>query len=280
MEIAYILPSPALAPYISVHCEMSGFGETRTETIPSLLGQVHIRLAGEAKCHFADGRSFPMPRVSIWGATNSAFRIEMSADYHFHCIGLLAVGWSQVITVPAHELADQVLDAELLWPAAEIDALVDRLCATRSMAERMPIIDTWALQAISLSRASFDRRAFGVDRWLESSGGLCLDALAKRLDISHRQVRRLTQSLHGASPKLLAMKYRALRAAADIAVHGAGRLDDAVTGYADQAHMIRDFRRFVGWTPQRYLDERQHIARLTMAGRWQAGARRALALWS
>ena len=47
----------------------------------------------------------------------------------------------------------------------------------------------------------------------------------------------------------------------------------ASQAYADQSHMIRDFYRFVGWTPATFLREHQNIAAATLLGRRMAGRR-------
>ena len=279
MNIDYLPPAPALASCISIHCEMSGFGQRRIETVPALLAQLHIRLAGDAIFRFPDGRRLAAPRVSLCGPTNGAFEIELSPDYHFHSIGFLSVGWSLMARLPAIDLADQVLDAALLFPASDMERLLDRLHSATTMAQRSTIVDDYVLASLHARTVHVDRRAHAIDHWLESDPGMSLDYLMGSLDLSARQAGRLTQTLHGASSKLLAIKYRALRAASRITVHGRAGLEAAMDDYADQSHFIRDFRRFVGSTPGQFL-EQQHIARLTMAGRWNAGARRPLVMWS
>ena len=76
------------------------------------------------------------------------------------------------------------------------------------------------------------------------------------------------------------MKYRALRTAALMCRSDSAGMTDALPDYADQSHMIRDFRRFVGWTPAAFLREHQNIAAATLSGRRKAGAVRPLVLWS
>lgn len=90
-------------------------------------------------------------------------------------------------------------------------------------------------------------------------------------------MRRIALEYYGAPPKILAMKYRALRLAAEMCQGGG--LGETLQAYADQSHMIRDFRRFVGWTPAAF--QRDHnLAAATLSGRRRAGAARPLVLWS
>ena len=279
MKIDYLPPSPALASCISIHCEMSGFGVRCTEAIPALLAQLHIRLAGSAVFRFADGRSVQAPPLALCGPTNGAFEVEFSPDYHFHSIGFLSVGWSLLARLPAIDLADQVLDASLLWPAAATRRVIDLMHEARDARQRSAVLDDFLIAMIRQDDRDVDRRALAVDHWLETDPSMSLDRLMGSLELSARQAGRVSQTMHGASSKLLAIKYRALRAASRITLEGAAGLEIAMADYADQSHLIRDFRRFVGVTPGQFLDK-QHIARLTMAGRWHAGARRPLVMWS
>jgi AraC-like DNA-binding protein len=63
-------------------------------------------------------------------------------------------------------------------------------------------------------------------------------------------------------------------------VNGPGLLGEVMTPYADQAHFIRDFQRFTGWTPRAFLAGGSTVAAHTLAGRKRAGIVRPLSLWS
>jgi AraC-like DNA-binding protein len=92
------------------------------------------------------------------------------------------------------------------------------------------------------------QRAIGL---LEMHRGLVsLDVVAREAGLSTRQFRRICARETGLTPKLLArilrFRHAALRAASETGAH-AGLA--AECGYADQAHMIAEFKRFGGRTP-------------------------------
>jgi AraC-like DNA-binding protein len=279
MILDYLAPTPGWAAAVSVYGHLHSVAEPSVQCIPALLPNVHFRLAGEAVYRFADGRVRPAPRVALMGATGAAFTMEVSAGYEMVCLGFLPDGWRRVVGVPAGLLADEVVDAATVWPSAALDRLWHALGEARRFADRRARIESF-LAARADERAVEDGREALVRRWLEQPGRLQLDVLAAELAVSARQLERLTLDLYGASPKALAMKYRALRAAGALAVRGEEALPAALADYADQSHLIRDFRRFVGCTPGRFLRERQAMAQATMRGRWAAGVRSPLALLS
>ncbi len=74
---------------------------------------------------------------------------------------------------------------------------------------------------------------------------------------SARQVQRLVERYFGLTPRALARKYRALRAAALLSAPQLSVEDEAEIGAAffDQPHMIREIAHFVGRTPARLTDQ-------------------------
>jgi AraC-like DNA-binding protein len=87
-------------------------------------------------------------------------------------------------------------------------------------------------------------------------------ALARDLGISLRQLERRFRAGVGLSPKLFGSMRRFLRVFRAIEEPGATWVETAVScGYYDQAHLIRDFRRFTGQTPAVLLARDADLAR-------------------
>ena len=81
-----------------------------------------------------------------------------------------------------------------------------------------------------------------------------VDAVVRFAGLSKRTLERLFREYVGVGPKWVIQRYR-LHEAAEYAATGEPRdwADLAARlGYADQAHLIRDFKRFVGQSPTRY----------------------------
>ncbi|HYH46651.1 MAG TPA: AraC family transcriptional regulator [Thermoanaerobaculia bacterium] len=95
-----------------------------------------------------------------------------------------------------------------------------------------------------------DAVAMVVDRLIRSHGTARLDELAAEAALSPRQLRRRFRAAVGLSPKELARIRRLRAAAASAAVEDRPWADlVADGGYADQPHLVREFRRLLGVTP-------------------------------
>ena len=95
-----------------------------------------------------------------------------------------------------------------------------RMMEARARLQQAPDIDAMVAIATALIRdlagqscGEMVRFARQVDAWLEDSQSPEIDDLIAATGLSRRQVERKCNALYGAPPKLLARKYRALRAA-------------------------------------------------------------------
>lgn len=124
-----------------------------------------------------------------------------------------------------------------------------------SVAYLLPVGDASAYSgAITRSTAADEHTAAArfiaaVEAWLAGAASPDLADLSRRTALSRRQVERRCKALFGQPPKLLARRYRALRAAEAIAARAAGADALIADGFCDQSHMIREVKRFTGWTP-------------------------------
>lgn len=109
--------------------------------------------------------------------------------------------------------------------------------------ERRPVASSaLGLVRAIVERAATDRGVTRVDQLVELSG------------FGPRQLQRLFDEHVGVRPKWVIQRYRLHEAAERIAASPDQDWADLALalGYADQAHFVRDFRRFVGKTPAAY----------------------------
>ena len=165
---------------------------------------------------------------------------------------------SRLAHVPSGELTDRTVRIEALWGRWASD-LSERL-ATLNESARLDLLENTLLRRMAepLERASaVDVRglAAGIVR---QGGRVSIDSLAGAAGVSRQQLTRVFRERVGVSPKLycrLARFQAALRYA---------RAGDSVDwarvafelGYADQSHMIAEFRQFSSLTPHMLATER------------------------
>ena len=276
--LSYLNASTTLADTISIHVAVRP-GAAVHDHVSALLGQLHVTVAGEATYTIGDGAPVRLPRVAVIGPTTAAMTVALEPGFDMAGVGLFAAGWTRAVGIPADLLADSVIDAELIWPAAAVRLLAERVAAAADHAARAAVIEAFLAARVRDSERAACGQTRAIDAWIEGANATPA-TLAERLNLCPRQCARVVARGHGASPKLIAMKYRALRVAAALATGQQAELLAAEDAYVDQSHLGRDFRRFIGCTPRQFAQQRAGLARAAIQGRWNAGARRPIALLS
>ncbi|UOQ99780.1 AraC family transcriptional regulator [Hymenobacter sp. 5317J-9] len=122
----------------------------------------------------------------------------------------------------------------LAWPAAADELLLERVAGTATSPD--------AVDAVAGSI-------------LEHDGRVSIEALAQGVGLSRRQLERRFLAEVGTAPKLYASLVRFNRAFRLLAADALPNWQDVAyaCGYYDQAHLIREFRRFTGHAPSAYF---------------------------
>lgn len=145
----------------------------------------------------------------------------------------------------------------------ELDAAwCDRLIGDYSSDDDFYAAAIEALRSVAEPARHLDAAvAAAVARLIHSNGTESIADLSRAIDLSPRQLRRRFASCVGLTPKELARILR-VRAAA---VAAAKRDDSwvgivAEHGFADQPHLVREFRSVLGATPTRFAAHARKIA--------------------
>jgi AraC-like DNA-binding protein len=179
------------------------------------------------------------------------------------------------VQLAVHPLAARALfgvpSAELNWAEYDAAAVLGRsgirLRHRVSEARRWEDAFGWVAEYLSDAWRRRDGLAVRPEvanawRLLQLSGGRAsVGAVADRVGVTGRHLTTLFQHEVGRSPKTVAMLMRFDRATARIAdsVRRYGTVDLAAVaadnGYSDQAHLTREFTRFAGVPPRRWISE-------------------------
>ena len=258
VALHFFMPSPALAPYISTYY-LTEVNQAPGEAIEDWLhpewANLRFTHARGWQTALGGGPLEPMPQIILTGPTclSAHFRIEGPA--RIWGIGLLPLGWARLVHAPASDFVDRVSDAATEPAAAQLAALLDQvLTGQRDPAAEAARIDAFLLRLLDLHPPHEDElRIRAAHTALIDDDISSVSELAKQLGISTRSLERLSLRAFGFSPKLLLRRQRFLRSLAQF------MLDPSLTWlktldfhYVDQAHFVRDFKRFMAMSPRRY----------------------------
>lgn len=141
--------------------------------------------------------------------------------------------------------------------------LHDRVSSHAEGDGRLDVVQEWFRSRIDgATHTSVRPELLGAWQLLQDREGRCrIEDLARHVALSSRQLRTLMVAELGLSPKQLARAFRFDGVVARLAdgSHGLAEIASS-TGYADQAHLTREFRQMAGCSPTHWLaEERRNI---------------------
>lgn len=187
-----------------------------------------------------------LPHLCVYGQSTGPGRLYLqNADLLFG-INLYPHGLTMLLGVDARECTDQIWD---LGPLA--GSLVEQLLNAPTAAAVMGLLTHFLTRQ---QRQSPDRDCAvesSIRMLVQSRGCLPVMALTQTLQMSERQFQRRFRQQVGVPPKLFARILRFQSALHVMQREAELPLTEIAfaSGYADQSHFIRDFRRFGGLTP-------------------------------
>ncbi len=173
-------------------------------------------------------------------------------------VGVRLAPWAAgpLLGLPMHELADAHAEAvEVFGEGAR--QLLERAAGAQSPESRLTAVERGLQTLLAAGREAANPIAFAVDAIERSEGRVSLDRLTALTGLSARTLERRFLATVGVSPRLFA-SIRRFRGVFDRIERGEapGGGTAVASGYFDQAHMLRDFRRFAGQPPREFFPAR------------------------
>ena len=221
-----------------------------------------------------DGKLYRQARLMFAGQISRPLMLRSGASAGVIGVRFWPHAAGALLQIPMTELVDHRLDLDTLWGGLAA-SLVDETWAAQNSTERVRVVERFLLRRLPSDAIAPPDAALSccVDMLDATDGRISVDALASAVNLSARQIQRRFLHEIGIPPRLLASIFR-FRRVFDLVEQSSNTnapwTDAALSaGYFDQAHMIRDFKRFAGQSPQAF--------RLALQGNAQALAAAMLA---
>ncbi|GEL18067.1 helix-turn-helix transcriptional regulator [Pseudonocardia asaccharolytica] len=202
-----------------------------------------------------------VPASFLAGMHDAAVITEFTGAQGGVQVDLTPLGVFTLLRRPMPELTNRTPRLDELDDAA-LSALPARLAEDRDWARRFARLDRYLGSRLLDDRAAHPdpEVAWAWDTLVDSDGAVPVAALAAEAGWSRRHLLTRFRDQIGLAPKPAARVLRFSRAA-QLLVAGSAAADVAATcGYADQSHLVREFRALAGCTPGQYRAEQDAAA--------------------
>jgi AraC-like DNA-binding protein len=249
---------PALAPYVTsavaYDVDLGGPGVHRG--LPST-GLTFVLPVGEPLevCWAGDARS----RAVRWSTVSGLHTHPAEIHHDGHQTGvqlkLTTAGARALLGVPAAELSRHLVEVGEVTP--RLRTLPERLAGARSWGARLRVVERELLAALAHHDAPAPRAEVGR-ALARLTRGASVQQAADDVGWSRRHLAAMVRAECGVTPKELQRLARFSRSRAGLAAAAArGQVSLAglacACGYADQAHLTREWQTLAGCTPSTWL---------------------------
>jgi AraC-like DNA-binding protein len=194
----------------------------------------------------------------VGGLHTAPAAIHHDGNQHGIQLEITPQGARALFGMPAAEIVARTVPMDTVLGRLTAQ-LVDRLHTTATWSRRFELIDRLLTAAIAESGAAPPQVAFAWQRLTATGGAVEVGDLAVEVGWSRRHMSERFRREYGLPPKTMARVIRFERARRMLTEQRRPSLGAVAlaAGYADQAHMNRDWREFAGASPTRWMaDER------------------------
>ncbi len=244
MAYSAVLPAPSLRPYIARYWSLGGaFARDEAIVLPPDAGVHLMMVCGEPVRSRRFEATFGGDRVHLVGPMLRADHQVLSGEQHLVGVSFAPAGFTTFHRHgPMRDFCDRVHPFEERLP---IDP-------RKTLTELAPILDRHWLERLRPPRT--DLASVIAD--IEACGGrVRIDALLRRHATTGRTLERHFAREVGITPKELIDLTRFKHALRAVGSRGRGSLLNLAIdhGYYDNAHLTREFQRFLGEAPSRVV---------------------------
>lgn len=204
-----------------------------------------------------------LPNSFLYGQITQFKNVELASDTPLIIVVLQPTGLNKLLGIPAFELCDNIINLEDIF-GKESKELEEKIMEASSIQEKLNFLNLF-FTSFSLNNLKKKEKivSVSIDFILKNKGLISNNQLVKFTGYTERHIERLFIESVGINPKNFANI---------IKLHGflqylKNKTEETkltqiayLSGYADQSHLIKEFKKITGLTPTIYKNEANKLA--------------------
>ncbi len=261
MNYSELQVASPLSPYVQLIWALES--ESGEDTYPRSIilpdGVVEVVFHyGEPFYTWQGGAQFVQPQSFAISMMRKYVEIGSRGWSGFIAIRFFPWGAYHFFDVAIRQFLDQTIEATHLW-GSESDMLTGQLKEQSSLDGRFRLMEEFLLWQLSRHQKD-DQKADDAIRLIrQTKGTLSIEEICTQMELSGKQLERKFLATVGVTPKVFSRITRFL----NVCHHIDEFKDKSLTqlaydcGFYDQAHFIKEFRQFSGYTPGEFFEKKR-----------------------
>ena len=251
-----IQPPKILEKYVVRYWVLDVINPTPNESVNKIIPEGLFEIVVNYKDDYFDksNNGEKIPKSFVNGPFNKYRIFETKGDIGIFAIDFTPVGWHALTGYEGVEFTEKVIHTSLLNKT--IKDFSARLIEASSNMERVKLCNSFLIKLVR-KQNDFDFRMERVENEIKlNNGNVNIHELSKKHFCSVSKLERNFKKVIGLTPKKYAKLMR-FRTILDLGL--VKDWSDFVVdlGFYDQAHFIKEFKSYIGETPQKYFQTKQ-----------------------
>jgi AraC-like DNA-binding protein len=249
-----IKPSVQLTPFIDrfIIWRNSPFDHQKPALLPGTGVEVQLHLASPLTISSLN-ETMILPASHIVCLRERNFKLHVPTELNTISIRFKAGAFQHFCGIPPHELNDSFLSLKDIW-GEDAEQFYENLVLTDD--HKKPwILEKYLLNKLQIYRKNDKPVQEAVKGLYYADRLIKIESVAEAVNLGNRQFQRRFLNAVGVSPKAFHKIARFQRTTKELLINRNDKylLPALEKGYYDQSHFIRDFKKFTGENPERFL---------------------------
>lgn len=250
MKFDVHLPCDRLLPYVKHIVILENEHSAAYKVLPDTALVIGFQYSGRLS-YIEQGRETLLSTAGVTGLTNSCRVFSNTTGVGTVLVFFRENGAACLLRAPIHELFDESLSLLHFFDRSFLAETEERLALCVNDHDRIRVVESFLIGQLRERTPDLLVRQ-ATEHIHASRGTIRIAELARLLHTSSSPLEKRFRQEVGASPKKFAMIVRARNVLAAMD-QGKQQYAEYLLGYYDQAHFIRDFKKFTSLTPEEYL---------------------------
>ena len=192
---------------------------------------------------------------TVSGVRSTFFDFVSPKNYFMVGLRFSLFGFGQLFQIPASKFTNKHFSTQEVW-GREMTFLHERLHEASQNDERLiNVLNDWIMRCLAKRSLSEINQWNRLEQKFDITSLPVTELLSRYVGYTHKHAIQLIRNNSGLAPKHIQKVNRFNRATRIISSSSFQSWGQVAydAGYADQSHLIREFRHFSGYTPEEYV---------------------------